>query len=140
MDHLKEGIHLRGYAQRDPKVEYKREGHELFSSMLNEVDHNVLENLFHVQLKTPDEIRRELERQRRAAEAIQRAAQMKGAEENATSDGVAETDGNAKKDGAGGGSGPKGAKKPGRNDPCWCGSGKKYKKCHLPLDERAPRA
>jgi preprotein translocase subunit SecA len=135
MDHLKDGIHLRGYGNRDPKLEYKREGHLLFASMMREIDHNVLEKMFMVQLRSPDEIRREAERQRRAAEALQRAAQLKGGGDGETaSDSVADVapDGGAK---SGGGDGK--GKKPGRNDPCWCGSGKKYKKCHLATDERA---
>jgi uncharacterized protein YchJ len=68
---------------------------------------------------------------------MQRAAEMKGGgSEEAQSDGVADSSGDGKADGAAAGKG----KKPGRNDPCWCGSGKKYKKCHLPIDERGARA
>jgi preprotein translocase subunit SecA len=137
MDHLKEGIHLRGYGNRDPKLEYKREGHLLFASMLREIDHNVLEKLFMVQLRSPEEIRREMDRQRRAAEALQRAAELKGSESSGSSDAVADVSPDSDKAGSGKGSGSGGGKKPGRNDPCWCGSGKKYKKCHLPEDERA---
>jgi preprotein translocase subunit SecA len=134
MDHLREGIGLRGYGSRDPKVEYKREGHELFSSMVGEIDHNTLVELFHVQLMSPEEVRREAERQRRAAEALRRAAELKGAADVATADAVV-GDGDSKRDSAP--SAGKGKKKPGRNDPCWCGSGKKYKKCHLNDDLRA---
>jgi preprotein translocase subunit SecA len=136
MDHLKEGIHLRGYGNKDPKLEYKREGHLLFASMMREIDHNVLEQLFHVALRSPEEIRREFERQRRAAEALQRAAELKGGggDGEAASDGVADVSNDGAK--SDGGAPGKNGKKPGRNDPCWCGSGKKYKKCHLAADER----
>ena len=137
MDHLREGIGLRGYGSKDPKIEYKREGHLLFASMMREADHNVLVELFNVQLMSPDEVRREAERQRRAAEAMQRAAQLRGAEVSDTADAVAPTDGQG--NGAAGSGGAQKAKRPGRNDPCWCGSGKKYKKCHLPEDERSAR-
>ncbi|MCK6549271.1 preprotein translocase subunit SecA [Myxococcota bacterium] len=136
MDHMKDGIHLRGYGNKDPKLEYKREGHLLFQSMLREIDFNVCEKLFLVQLRSPEEIRREIDRQRRAAEAMQRAAELKGAAESESADAVADVTPHASSNGDGAAKGV-GGKKPGRNDPCWCGSGKKYKKCHLPTDERA---
>jgi preprotein translocase subunit SecA len=132
MDHLRDGIGLRGYGSKDPKIEYKREGHQLFASMSREVDHNTLADLFHVQLMSPEEIRRERERRARAAEALRRAADLKGAADTASSDAVADAD--AGDDAAKSGR----KKKPGRNDPCWCGSGKKYKKCHLGDDLHAP--
>ena len=126
MDHLKEGIHLRGYGQRDPKIEYKREGFRMFESMVSEVDHAVIAKIFSVEIQSSDEVQRQRERERRAAEAIQRAAQLAGGSDDA-GDGVGE---------------PAAAKKatvktkrPGRNENCWCGSGKKYKKCHLRDDE-----
>ena len=133
MDHLRDGIGLRGYGSRDPKIEYKREGHALFSSTMREVDHNVVAELFHIQMVSVEELRREAERQRRAAEARQRAAQLQGAGASADSDAVAP--------GASGASArsPK-KKKIGRNEPCWCGSGKKYKHCHLKEDRSAAPA
>ncbi len=136
MDHLRDGIGLRGYGSRDPKIEYKREGHEFFTAMVGEIDHNTLVELFHVRLMSPEEVRREADRQRRAAEALRRAAELKGAADTANSDSVLDGDGAARKDGAPSSGGGK-KKRPGRNDPCWCGSGKKYKKCHLNDDLRA---
>ncbi|MEQ9496918.1 MAG: preprotein translocase subunit SecA [Deltaproteobacteria bacterium] len=131
MDHLREGIGLRGYGSKDPKIEYKREGHLLFASMMREADHNVLAEIFNVVLMSPEEVRREQERQRRAAEALARAAQLQGGTDQGEADAVApskpEAPDRSKK------------KRPGRNDPCWCGSGKKYKKCHLSEDQRAAR-
>lgn len=129
MDHLREGIGLRGYGSKDPKIEYKREGHWLFASMLREVDHNVLAELFNVVLMSPEEVRREQDRQRRAAEALARAAQLQGGHEDEADD-IAPS--KPAKDRTK-------AKRPGRNDPCWCGSGKKYKKCHLVEDQRSAR-
>jgi preprotein translocase subunit SecA len=149
MDHLKEGIHLRGYGQRDPKLEYKREGFQLFDSMLSEIDHNVIEKLFHVEVVSSEAVEREAERQRRASEAIARAAELAGGgqDQEAVSDAVSTPSAAASRpadgDGEGGGlpsrpsAAPAPAKRPGRNDPCWCGSGKKYKKCHLDEDEKA---
>jgi preprotein translocase subunit SecA len=152
MDHLRDGIGLRGYGSRDPKVEYKREAHQIFSAMMREVDHNVCAELLHVQLMSPDEVRREVERQRRAAEALARAAELRGAATQDAADAVAppppasapaqpRSSGPApaavEATAASASSGP--ARRPGRNDFCWCGSGKKYKKCHLDEDERAVR-
>lgn len=133
MDHLRDGISLRGYGSRDPKIEYKREGHALFASMMREVDHNVVAELFHIQMVSVEELRREADRQRRAAEARQRAAQLRGAQDSGEGDGVAPRAGAASNRGAK-------KKKIGRNEPCWCGSGKKYKHCHLKDDRSAATA
>ena len=139
MDHLRDGIHLRSYGSKDPKIEYKREGHELYESMMREIDFNVLEKLFHVRLVSPEEMRREVERQRRAAQAMQRAAELSGGSDSETSDNVgpSSSPGGAAAPAAGNKRVAK--KRPGRNDPCWCGSGKKYKKCHLTEDDRTAR-
>ncbi|MBK6685128.1 MAG: preprotein translocase subunit SecA [Deltaproteobacteria bacterium] len=139
MDHLREGIGLRGYGTRDPKVEYKREAHLLFGAMLREVDYNLCAEMFNVQLMSAEAMERETERQRRAAEAMARSAELKGGGENtANADAVApEPNGN----GHAGSKNEAQERKAriGRNDPCWCGSGKKYKKCHLPEDEKSAR-
>ncbi len=110
MDHLKEGIGLRGYSQRDPLVEYKRESFEMFEAMMDRVEDETLRILF--LMRTPEEAA-EMDRQyqmRKRRE--QREMQMVGG-------GAVEK--------------PKQVirrEKVGRNDPCPCGSGKKYKKCH----------
>ncbi len=134
MDHLREGIGLRGYGSRDPKIEYKREGHELFTAMNREIDHGVLERLTHLQLRSPEEVHREVERQRRMALAMQQAATTRGGSEPGAGEGPRDAPGDDAQM-----QGPKGGgrkKRPGRNDPCWCGSGRKYKKCHLQEDAR----
>ena len=132
MDHLKEGIHLRGYGQRDPKIEYKREGFQLFEAMMSDIDHNVLTKLYNIELATRDEalqIEEQERKRRQAAEALQRAAQLAGSSGNKSSDGLGSDDGVARS------AAPKKVRRPGRNDPCHCGSGKKYKKCHMREDE-----
>ncbi|HXW13967.1 MAG TPA: preprotein translocase subunit SecA [Terriglobia bacterium] len=110
MDHLKEGIGLRGYSQRDPLVEYKRESFEMFEAMMDRVEDETLRYLF--LMRTPEEeeemIRQYQQRKRRE----QREMQMVGS-------GVVEKPQQVIR-----------REKVGRNDPCPCGSGKKYKKCH----------
>jgi len=110
MDHLKEGIGLRGYSQRDPLVEYKRESFEMFEAMMDRVEDETLRYLF--LMRTPEEeeemIRQYQQRKRRE----QREMQMIGA-------GAVEKPQQVIR-----------REKIGRNDPCPCGSGKKYKKCH----------
>jgi preprotein translocase subunit SecA len=110
MDHLKEGIGLRGYSQRDPLVEYKRESFEMFEALMDRVEDETLRYLF--MMRTPEEeeemIRQYQQRKRRE----QREMQMVGA-------GTVEKPQQVIR-----------REKVGRNDPCPCGSGKKYKKCH----------
>ncbi len=110
MDHLKEGIGMRGYGQHDPLVEYKRESFEMFEAMMDRVEDDTLRYLF--LMRTPDEeeemIRQYQQRKRRE----QREMQMVGA-------GAVEKPQQVIR-----------REKIGRNDPCPCGSGKKYKKCH----------
>ncbi len=106
MDHLKEGIGLRSYGQKDPLVEYKREGHEMFQEMIDRVKEETLQKLFHIQ------IQREEQLQEMRAEQEDQPMFYGPAEAAVPKQAV-------RKDG-----------KVGRNDPCPCGSGKKYKKCH----------
>jgi preprotein translocase subunit SecA len=115
LDHLKEGIHLRAYAQKDPKIEYKRESFELFGEMKQRIEDELVRYLMIVQIMSQEEQEREEERRRREQEAIFQAASRSRAGEEAKQ---AQTV--RKKEGA----------EIGRNDPCPCGSGKKYKKCH----------
>ncbi|MDX9873377.1 MAG: preprotein translocase subunit SecA [Spongiibacteraceae bacterium] len=126
MDHLRQGIHLRAYAQRNPKQEYKREAFALFESMLNRFKHEVIRFLCHLQLRRQDEI--EAAEQQRRAEEAQRRMQFEHAEASA----LAEAGGEATAPAA-----PepvatfvRNEPKVGRNEPCWCGSGKKFKHCH----------
>ncbi len=115
LDHLKEGIHLRAYAQKDPKIEYKRESFELFGDMKQRIEDELVRYLMIVQIMSEEEQQREEERRRREQEAIFSAASRSRAGGEAKQ---AQTV--RKKEGSG----------VGRNDPCPCGSGKKYKKCH----------
>jgi preprotein translocase subunit SecA len=137
MDYLRQGIHLRGYAQKNPKQEYKREAFEMFSAMLASIKQEVIKTLSRMQVQTPDlaqpmaprgqefEFKHEefsglgdaQEPAPEAAGAERGRAAMAGAAQRAPSDGdhqpyVRET------------------RKVGRNEPCPCGSGKKYKQCH----------
>ena len=117
MDYLRQGIHLRGYAQKDPKQEYKRESFNMFATMLESLKHEVISVLSKVQVRMPEEVEA-LELQRREeAERLAKQQQLSHYEENAlvTEDPNAPTIAE---------------RKVGRNDPCPCGSGKKYKQCH----------
>ncbi len=128
MDHLRQGIHLRGYAQKNPKQEYKRESFELFTQMLESLKLEVITILSRVQVQERDVDA--IEEQRRRAEEAPRnythaaASAMAGDEDESAAAGEAE------------GAVPVAAEpyvrgdKVGRNDPCPCGSGKKYKNCH----------
>ena len=118
LDHLKEGIGLRGYAQKDPLVEYKKESFYLFSAMLDRIDSESVRTLFNVQLQVSSPVEQELlerrRRQRRGRVAFTKA------NETAFAAGEDEQPKPVRNKGP----------KIGRNDPCSCGSGKKYKKCH----------
>jgi len=110
MDHLKEGIGLRGYGQRDPLVEYKRESFDMFESLMDRVEDETLRYLF--LMKTPEEQEEMIRQYQRRKRREQAEMQMVGG-------GVAEKPQQVIR-----------REKIGRNDPCPCGSGKKYKKCH----------
>ena len=125
LDHLREGIGLRGYGQRDPKNEYKRESYELFQEMKERIEDTILKTLFRLEPISPEQM--EEERRRRAQRAPRPSFRMgpePGAapftphsagppQEPATPQTVVRQ-----------------GEKVGRNAPCPCGSGKKYKKCH----------
>ncbi|HXU02306.1 MAG TPA: SEC-C metal-binding domain-containing protein, partial [Polyangia bacterium] len=121
MEALREGIGLRGYGQKDPKQEYKKEGFVIFGEMMGSIGRNVCEKLFHMQV------------QRDEGASQQQAQQQKKARR------TIESGGGAEPQSASGNGGPaqdeskpvrRDQPKVGRNDPCPCGSGKKYKKCH----------
>lgn len=116
MDYLRQGIHLRGYAQKDPKQEYKRESFSMFAAMLESLKYEVISTLSKVQVRMPEEVE-ELEQQRRME--AERLAQMQQLSHQ-DDDSAAATALAAQT----------GERKVGRNDPCPCGSGKKYKQCH----------
>ena len=116
LDHLRQGIHLRGYAQKNHKQEYKREAFELFSSMLESIKRDVTLTLMNVHIRNEQDI--EAVEAPHAPENVQ-YHHADYEEALATEDGDAEQKPFVRAD-----------KKAGRNDPCPCGSGKKYKQCH----------
>ena len=124
MDYLRQGIHLRGYAQKDPKQEYKRESFNMFANMLESLKYDVIGILSRVQIRSQEEVD-EAERQRQAE--IERLM----AKQQANHDSMTAIDG--ENDGQSSNSSQpivRTQAKVGRNDPCPCGSGKKYKHCH----------
>src|SRR5438105_3518458 len=140
MDHLRQGIHLRGYGQKDPKIEYKKEGFELFQIMKGRIAASTVSMVMRVEPVQPQAATAQPAQARPSASLPplpQRRAQ-------ATIETHGETPGAA---GGQGGTAVQNQTAPivragprvGRNDPCPCGSGKKYKKCHLPLEDGGAR-
>jgi preprotein translocase subunit SecA len=140
LDHLRQGIHLRGYAQKQPKQEYKREAFELFGALIDRVRAEVVRILMNVRIQSPAEIEQTEERIEREAERRVEQAQAQHAEFGtaaALADPVAAggpDDAPAAPAAAGRGAPAQPFRrfsdKVGRNDPCPCGSGRKYKQCH----------
>jgi preprotein translocase subunit SecA len=153
MDYLRQGIHLRGYAQKDYRFEYKREAFELFAAMLDRVKFETVSFLAKIEIRTAEEIEREEEERR---QRLMRALQAQHAEvqsilnaEGAVAEPAPSSENPfAQVPGAApspSGAGPRplphpiaepqgtfvrGERKVGRNEPCPCGSGKKFKHCH----------
>ena len=119
LDYLRQGIHLRGYAQKNPKQEYKREAFELFGQLLDVVKMDVTRTLLTVRIQSRDE----------AMEAAQAIEQQAESFRNVTYTHPDE-DGKAVTETEGGASAAQEVPRVGRNDPCPCGSGEKYKNCH----------
>lgn len=122
MDYLRQGIHLRGYAQKDPKQEYKRESFNMFASMLDTLKYDVIGILSRVQIRSQEEVE-EAERQRQA-EVEKLMAKQQANHESMGGMGNDEQSANSQQPVV------RAQAKVGRNDPCPCGSGKKYKHCH----------
>jgi preprotein translocase subunit SecA len=122
LDHLRQGIHLRGYAQKDPKQEYRREAFELYGELLNVIKNDVVKSIMAVKIRTADELDA-------ASESINDdMSQIKDVQyqhADASIDTVAD-----EKPAAIAPAPVRSGPKVGRNDPCPCGSGKKYKACH----------
>jgi len=116
MDHLRQGIHLRGYAQKNPKEEYKREAFQLFSDMLDRIKHEVISLITRVQIRQEQDVEA-LEAQRQMPSSVR--YEHPSATGSETGDEIAEIQTVTRH-----------APKVGRNAPCPCGSGKKYKQCH----------
>jgi preprotein translocase subunit SecA len=103
IDHLKEGIGLRGYGQKDPKQEYKREAYQLFMDLITRIRQEVVEKIFWVQIAREEDVH-ELEQEQRKQRLVFNLSEDVPQQ-------------------------PAKSNKVGRNDPCPCGSGKKFKKC-----------
>ena len=110
MDHMKEGIGLRGYAQKNPLTEYKKEGFEMFQFMMNRIQQEVTEYLFKISIQQEGPLPSQEQNPKRSQKMVEHRGSSEEDEKPAP----------IRREG----------KKLGRNDPCSCGSGKKYKKCH----------
>lgn len=137
IDDLRSGINLRGYAQLDPLTEYKNEAFSMFEKLLSDINFDVVRRIVQVRVtdETEDEIKERLATEKHmqyhAAENInvfkQKAeARSRVEDENLVRQAAMPANISVRP------AGQAQNKKPGRNDPCWCGSGKKYKKCHYP--------
>ncbi|TDO99055.1 preprotein translocase subunit SecA [Marinomonas balearica] len=117
MDMLRQGIHLRGYAQKNPKQEYKRESFELFQNLLEQIKYEVIQITARVRVQSPEEAQK-IEEARRLQEE-----QLKMSVQHQQSNAFGEDNQSSEESGSS-------VPKVGRNEPCPCGSGKKYKQCH----------
>ena len=123
MDYLRQGIHLRGYAQKDPKQEYKRESFNMFADMLEALKYEVIGILSRVIIRSQEEVE-EAERQRLAE------MEKLSAKQHASHESITNIDDDNDSENRSGQPIVRSETKVGRNDPCPCGSGKKYKHCH----------
>ena len=153
MDALRDGIGLRGYGQRDPKKEYQKEGFEYFLELMQLIKSNVLDKMFHLEIEREEEVERLEEKRREGVEERQRRMRASHDQAAAEGEGGGEPQALSRRQrrraaaqgAAQGGDAPVAAAraqtvkrdkpKLGRNEPCWCGSGKKYKQCHLRSDQ-----
>ena len=110
LDHLKEGIGLRGWGQKTPLIEYKREAFDMFREMMNQISWDIVSHIFHLNLERFDGRAFEARRERELDEMNL----VSGESEEGPQNKQVQREG----------------EKVGRNDPCPCGSGKKFKKCH----------
>ena len=118
MDYLRQGIGLRGYAQKNPVQEYKRESFEMFTDMLEGIKYEAIQNLTRVQIRSEEQVDA-LERSHTEDENIKMEHASANSPLSADEDRAPEHQPYVRKE-----------KKMGRNQPCWCGSGKKFKQCH----------
>ncbi|MDX9740968.1 MAG: preprotein translocase subunit SecA [Gammaproteobacteria bacterium] len=123
MDHLRQGIHLRGYAQKNPKQEYKREAFEMFSTLLERIKQEVVAVLARVEVRAQEDV-----------EAVEEQRRQQGQMQFQHAEAASAVAGSGAAPAAAGGDGGqpfvRGGEKVGRNEPCPCGSGRKYKQCH----------
>ena len=123
IDQLKEGIGLRGYGQRDPLIEYQKEAYQMFLEMLDRIKKDTVEKLFAVQMAKEEQAVENVKLERKQTFVMSRGEAAQG--------------GGGKTESGKGVTVRREGKKVGRNDPCPCGSGKKYKRCCLPKEEEA---
>ncbi len=130
IDHLRDSVRLRGIGQRDPLLEYKKEGYNMFQEMLALRDEQVVDQLFKIRRATQEDVLK-LEAQRRLAMRLVELGGGSSPQVSPVGDrgGAPGAPGQARA-----GTGGRPARLPGRNQVCWCGSGKKYKKCHMAED------
>jgi preprotein translocase subunit SecA len=125
LDHLRQGIHLRGYAQKDPKQEYRREAFELYGELLNVIKNDVVKSIMTVQIRSASELDE-------ASESMNEGLAKLSDIQYQHADVDLEVAGSTDDRGAAVAITPaplRTGPKVGRNDPCTCGSGKKYKNC-----------
>ncbi len=128
MDNLRQGIGLRGYAQKDPLVEYKNEGFRLFEKLIFSIDDDIVHRIYKVQVQmAPDQSHTHIHAHENAPASeisqIAKSGEQRAGGKTMTNDQLPMANQETKK--------VEEHKKLGRNDPCWCGSGKKWKKCHI---------
>ncbi|MDP9158118.1 MAG: SEC-C metal-binding domain-containing protein, partial [Pseudomonadota bacterium] len=140
LDHLRQGIHLRGYAQKNPKQEYKREAFELFAAMLDSVKQEVTRVVMNVQIQSPEQLEEAAEQYEEKGSHLENVSFQhadfdgSGAAAAVAADATAQMVNQAMAYGddttVATHVSTDDVPKVGRNDPCPCGSGKKYKNCH----------
>jgi preprotein translocase subunit SecA len=128
LDYLRQGIHLRGYAQKQPKQEYKREAFELFGQLLDSVKNEVTKVLMTVQVQSGEQLEQAAEDMEERAERISNVTYTAPTETGEVETRLDESSAQGAAIGAAVAAGT--LPRVGRNDPCPCGSGKKYKQCH----------
>jgi preprotein translocase subunit SecA len=132
VDNLREGIGLRAYGQKDPLVEYKNEAFRMFETLVAGIDDEIAHRIFKIQVAAPEHqhvhVTEKAAGEEIGADEVSKASKVEKKESHSAVGMERITNGAISS--AATAVSPK--KKPGRNDPCWCGSGKKYKKCHYP--------
>ena len=123
VENLREGIGLRGYGQKDPLVEYKNEAYTMFENLITAIDDEISHRIFRIQVAIPQmpeykHVTEEPAGGDIGADEVSQKQQIGNSQQTTAVDSSQ--------------SAVSGKKKIGRNDPCWCGSGKKWKKCHYP--------
>jgi preprotein translocase subunit SecA len=117
IENLRQGINLRGYGQKDPLVEYKNEAFKMFEQLINAIDDEVVHRIYKIQVQEPPEVHAKHQHViTRPAGSSSNGEVSQGVQKPKSPSAKSDVD----------------KKKLGRNEPCWCGSGKKYKKCHYP--------